>query len=68
MKQFFKYVLATMVGIMLTGIFTFVLFFLLMTVVALTSGGSTVQKHSVLQLTLDGTLVERAQERIPLPK
>ena len=65
MKQFFKYVLATMVGIMLTGIFTFVLFFLLMTVVALTSGGSTVQKHSVLQLTLDGTLVERAQERIP---
>lgn len=63
MKEFFKYVLATIVGIMLTGLFTLVLFFFLIAIVASTSTSSgTVQKHSVLKISLDGIIAERAVE------
>lgn len=62
MKQFFKYVLATMVGIMLTGLFTFILLMMLLAAVGSASSGTTVQKHSILKISLTGTLAERATD------
>ena len=60
MKQFFKYVFATVVGIMLTGLFTMIMFFSLVGIVASSQGGNSVKKHSVLRISLDGTINERA--------
>lgn len=62
MKEFFKYVFATVVGIILTGVFTFILFFLMLIAIGMSSGGSSVAKHSVLKLDLAGTISERAEE------
>lgn len=61
MKQFFKYVFAT-----ITGIIILILFFFLMSVISLmTLGGSDsakVQDNSVLEINLTGTLSERKED------
>lgn len=62
MKQFLQYVLATMVGLVLTGIFAFIMFFMMLVVIAMASDTKSLKKHSVLKISLAGTIVERAHE------
>lgn len=63
MKQFFKYVLATMTGIVALGILFF-LFSMFMLVVMLASGEQKplIKEGSVLKVSLTGTLKERAED------
>ncbi len=63
MKQFFKYTLATIVGIIITSIIGFILLFGILGAVA-TSGDSAVKlkPNSVYQLDLSGQLVDRYED------
>lgn len=67
MKDFIKYTLASMVGVMLVGVFTFVMSMVMITVVGMFSDDPTsIKSHSVLHLKLSGTLQDRAEEENPL--
>ena len=62
MKDFFKYVLATVVGLIVAGLLMF--FMGIMTIFGLASSADTdltIEKNSVLKLNLKGTLTERAE-------
>ena len=62
MKDFFKYVLATVVGLIVAGLLMF--FMGIMTIFGLASSSDTdlsIEKNSVLKLNLKGTLTERAE-------
>ena len=65
MKDFFKFTLATVTGIILSSI---VLFFIgIMVIFGIVSSSDTetvVRKNSVMMLDLNGTLVERTQESL----
>lgn len=65
MKDFFKFTLATVTGIIVSSI---VLFFIgIMVIFGIVSSSDTetvVKKNSVMMLDLDGTLVERTQESL----
>lgn len=65
MKDFFKFTLATVTGIILTGI---VLFFIgMMIIIGIVSSSDTetvVKKNSVMMLDLNGVLEERTQESL----
>ncbi|WP_251234525.1 signal peptide peptidase SppA [Bacteroides nordii] len=65
MKDFFKFTLATVTGIILSSI---VLFFIgIMVIFGIVSSSDTetvVKKNSVMMLDLNGTLVERTQESL----
>jgi len=67
MKEFFKYVLATVVGIIVAGV---VMMFLgVLTIFGLASSSDQdvkVKENSVLMLELNGTVSERAPESSPL--
>ena len=55
MKDFFKYTLATMLGMFIMGAFTMAMGFVMLLVVSISdSMKPTVAKHSVLQITLSG--------------
>jgi len=62
MKQFFKFTLATIVGLLITGLVSFLL--LVAIISALSSNDQTyaLQKNSVLKLELNGEIVEQGQE------
>jgi protease-4 len=62
MKQFLKYVLATVVGLVITGVL--MAFVSLIMLLGLTMGSSapTIEDNSVLVVKLDGTLSERVDE------
>lgn len=63
MKQFFKYVLATIVGIFCTSAFLMALSFVMTVVVALSSSTKpNVSDGTILRLSLKGTITERATD------
>ncbi len=63
MKQFFKYVLATVVGILCIGVlWSMMAFFMLGIVAASSDTEPQVEKGTVLRLKLKGTLQERATD------
>ena len=67
MKEFFKYVLATVVGIIVAGVV--ILFLGVLTIFGLASSSDkdvTIDDNSVLKLELNGTITERAPESSPL--
>ena len=67
MKEFFKYVLATIVGIILTSIiFTIIAIVSVAGMMANEGATSSVEKNSILRIKLQGELVERAGEGSPL--
>jgi len=66
MKEFFKYVLATIVGIILTSIiFTVITIVSVAGMVASEGATSAVPKNAVLRLKLQGEVVDRAGEGSP---
>ena len=63
MKQFFKFTLATVVGIILTSILFVLISFAIIGAIAGASDSATVLKpNSVYELSLEGTLVDRSQD------
>lgn len=67
MKEFFKYVLATIVGIILTSIiFTIITIVSVAGMVASEGTNSAVPKNSVLRINLQGEIVDRAGEGSPM--
>lgn len=65
MKEFFKYVLATIVGLFLFGIVMF--FFAIMTIVSAISSGdqvATIGDNSVMVINLSGVMEERVEDNI----
>lgn len=63
MKDFLKMTLATLLGLMLFGVLsTFVLFGVVGSLMALSDASLPVEPHTVLELELEGTLVERNEE------
>lgn len=65
MKDFFKFTLATLTGIVLSGIVLFIIG--IATLIGIISSSDTetvVKKNSVMMLDLKGTLVERTQESL----
>ena len=65
MKQFFKYVLATVVGSLLTGVVIFLFALLSLVSIAVSGDGKTsVKSNSVLVLNLSGVLQERSEEQL----
>lgn len=67
MKDFFKYVLATVVGIIVAGVV--IMFLGVLTVFGLASSSDkdvTIDSNSVLKLELNGTVTERAPKSSPL--
>ena len=66
MKEFFKYVLATICGIVILGILAGIMFMIsLAGMVAASSSPTKVEKNSVLVLKLNGTISERSEEGTP---
>ena len=67
MKDFFKYTLATMLGMFIMGAFTMVMGLVMLFVVSLSdSMKPTIARHSVLKITLSGTISERSAGANPL--
>ena len=67
MKDFLKYTLATVVGIILASIiFTVIGIISIAGMVASENAGSPVEKNSVLRIKLQGELVDRAGEGSPM--
>lgn len=67
MKDFIKYTLATVVGIILTSIIFTVIFIVSIAGMLASEGtGGNVPKNSVLRIKLQGELVERAGEESPM--
>jgi len=67
MKEFLKYVFATITGIILLGAFFFVISLIsLVGMLASDSGSTSVEEGSVFVLNLSGSLDERASEDTPL--
>lgn len=67
MKEFFKYVLATIVGIILTSIIFMVISIVSVAGMVANEGAtSSVPKNSVLRIKLEGEIVDRAGEGSPM--
>ena len=65
MKQFLKYVLATIVGIACISVFTLVLSFIVMGVIAASSDSKpTIKDGTVLRISLSGSITERSNDKI----
>ena len=63
MKQFLKYVLATIVGIACISVFTLVLSFIVMGVIAASSDSKpTIKDGTVLRISLSGSITERSND------
>ncbi|MDR3651738.1 MAG: signal peptide peptidase SppA [Paludibacter sp.] len=63
MKQFLKFTLATIVGVIITTLLGLLIFFGIIGAVASSSDSTTVLKpNSVYELTLEGTLVDRSED------
>ena len=67
MKEFFKYVLATIVGIILTSIIFMVISIVSVAGMVASEGAtSSVPKNSILRIKLEGEIVDRAGEGSPM--
>ncbi len=67
MKEFFKYVLATICGILILGIVMSIMFIVSLAGMALSGDSSAkVKSNSVFTLSLNGTVQERGEEDSPL--
>lgn len=67
MKEFFKYVLATVAGCLIVGMFSIIMFFMMVGMLAsLSEKQVDVKKHSVLHLKLNGSLDDRAEAENPI--
>ena len=67
MKEFFKYVMATICGILILGIVMSIMFIVSLAGMALSGNSSVkVKKNSVYTLKLNGTVQERGEEDSPL--
>ena len=67
MKDFFKYTLATMVGIIILSVIAGILFMITIAgIVANSSASSKAEKNSVFVLKLNGMVNERAEEGSPM--
>ena len=67
MKEFFKYVFATICGIIILGIIAGIMFMISVAgMVAASSSPTKVEKNSVFVLKLNGVISERAEEGSPL--
>ena len=65
MKDFFKFTLATVTGIILSSIVLFIIGIVtIFGIVSSTETETVVKKNSVMMLDLDGALVERSQESL----
>lgn len=63
MKQFFKYVLATIVGIFCTGFLLSVISLLMLVIVAIAGSGTpSVKDGTILRISLNGSINERAKD------
>jgi len=65
MKEFLKYTFATVTGLIITGVLVSLIGFIFIISIMVSSGGSTttsVQKNSVMQMDLNGSLEERTEE------
>ena len=65
MKEFLKYTFATVTGLIITGVLVSLISFIFIISIMVSSGGSTttsVQKNSVMQMDLNGSLEERTEE------
>src|SRR3712207_9229518 len=63
MKDFFKFTLATVTGIILSTILLFIIGIItLFGIVSASDNETTVKENSVMMLNMRGTLVERTQE------
>ena len=63
MKQFFKYVLATIVGIFCTGFLLSVISLLMLAIVAIAGSGTpSVKDGTILRISLNGSINERAKD------
>ncbi len=67
MKEFVKYTLATICGIILVNIFAFIMFIIMVSALSAigSSGSGSVSKNSVLRITMAGELTEQAAESNP---
>ena len=66
MKEFIKYTLASMLGVMLVGLFSILLFFVMLGVISLLGEGKpTVEKNTILRIELKGSLLDRAETESP---
>lgn len=64
MKDFLKYTLATVTGLVITGVLFFFIGIMVISGIAASSDTSvTVKKNSILMLNLDGQLSERVQDK-----
>ena len=69
MKDFIKYTMATVVGLVLVSIIMGILTFVSMAGMIASEGmSSPIEKKSVLRITLKGSITERAREENPLSK
>ncbi len=62
MKQFFKYVLATVTGLVAVGFLSVFLFIMLMVSMALSSPTPSIKDNSLMVIKLNGAIVERAED------
>lgn len=62
MKQFLKYVLATVVGLVVTGVLLGFVSMLMFMGVAMGSSSQSVEENSVVVMKLNGTLSERSED------
>jgi len=62
MKQFLKFTLATIVGVMITGLISVLLLIGIVSALSSNEQAYTLQQNSVLKLELDGEIVEQGQE------
>ncbi len=62
MKQFLTYTLATIVGLLVVGLVSFLLLVGIIGAISSTDKSYTLEKNSVLKLELDGAIVEQGQE------
>lgn len=61
MKEFLKYVLATIVGLILVGVFTFFMGFMMLMSLALAGKMKpNIEDNSILKISLSGSIAERA--------
>ena len=65
MKDFFKFTLATITGIILTSIVMFVISIIVVfSMLSSTETETVVEKNSIMMLDLNGSLVERTSDNI----
>lgn len=63
MKDFFKYLLATITGLVIVGAFACIIFFVMLgAVISSAEQKVALQDNTVLRISLSGTIAERAQE------